>query len=306
VKTVNIPTYDQFVHPLLKVLALHLDGIKAGDAHDAVADAVGLTEDDRKILLAGGYPLYRSRIGWAHDRLKRRGLSSSPHRGRWQITDKGQQFLAAHPEGIDEDTLRDITFVEWPPKTGDTRTHLTDEVSTLAAKQSPEERIDAAISELADSVAAELHDLIVSASPSFFERLVLDVLHAMGYGVSRADLEQTGGTGDGGIDGIITLDRLGLEKVYVQAKRWTTGTVGREAIQSFFGALAGRKATKGVFITTSSFTQGAREFARQVSDHIVLVDGQELTSLMIEYGVGVSVQRTVKIARADHDYFEGT
>ena len=124
------------------------------------------------------------------------------------------------------------------------------------------------------------------------------------YGASRSDLEATPLTGDGGIDGIITLDRLGLEKVYVQAKRWAKGGVGRPEIQKFFGALAGRRANRGVFITTSTFTGEAKEYARQVSDSIVLVDGKELAALMIEYGVGVSVQRTIKIARLDSDYFE--
>jgi restriction system protein len=174
----------------------------------------------------------------------------------------------------------------------------------LAAKHSPEERIDSAISELNDSLSEELLGIVLNSPPEFFERLVLDVLHAMGYGVSRADLDPTGGSGDGGIDGIITLDKLGLEKIYVQAKRWSTGTVSRPDIQGFFGALAGKRATKGVFITTSAFSAGARDYAAQVSDSLVLVDGQQLTELMMEYGVGVTIQRTVKIGRVDSDYFE--
>lgn len=156
--------------------------------------------------------------------------------------------------------------------------------------------------ELNDSGASELLDLIGNASPSFFEHLVLDFLHALGYGTSRADLSKVGGSGDGGIDGIISLDRLGLEKVYVQAKRWPNN-VGRPEIQGFFGALAGRHAMKGVFITTSSFSREARDYAQQVSDSIVLPDGSRLARLMIEHGVGVT-HRPLKIAQVDSDYFE--
>ena len=165
----------------------------------------------------------------------------------------------------------------------------------------PEERIDAALDELRTSVARDLLERIGSAPPAFFESLVLDVLHAAGYGTSRVDLQTVGGSGDGGVDGIISLDRLGLEKVYVQAKRWK-GAVGRPDIQAFYGALAGRRATKGVFITTSKFTREAHEFAHQV-ERIVLVDGDRLTRLMIEHGVAVS-SRTMAIPRVDTDYFE--
>jgi len=156
---------------------------------------------------------------------------------------------------------------------------------------------------LNDSVAAELLSLIGHASPTFFENLVLDLLHAMGYGTSRKDLQRVGGTGDGGIDGIISLDKLGLEKVYVQAKRWQQN-VGRPELQSFSGALVGRRAKKGVFITTSGFTRDAREFAEHVADHIVVVDGVRLTALMIEHGVGVT-HKPIKVAEVDGDYFEG-
>jgi len=167
---------------------------------------------------------------------------------------------------------------------------------------SPTERIDGAIEELNQSLAAELLDTISRGSPAFFEQLVLDVLQKMGYGTSSA-IEHTGKSGDGGIDGIITLDRLGLEKVYIQAKRWQ-GSVGRPEIQGFFGALASRRATKGVFITTSRFTNEAVEFASQASDSLVLVDGAHLTRLMVEFEVGVSVERTIKLCHLDSDYFE--
>lgn len=145
--------------------------------------------------------------------------------------------------------------------------------------------------------------MISQSSPAFFEQLVLDLLVAMGYGASRKSLQHTGRSGDGGIDGIISLDRLGLEKVYVQAKRWQN-QVSRPDVQGFFGALAGRRANKGVFITTSGFSREAREFAKQASDGLVLIDGAQLARLMIEFKVGVSIERGITIARVDTDYFE--
>ena len=163
-------------------------------------------------------------------------------------------------------------------------------------------RIDEAIAELHDSVASELLDLIARSSPTFFEHLVLDLLHALGYGITRSDLQQVGGSNDAGIDGIVSLDRLGFEKVYVQAKRWQN-TVRRPEIQSFYGALAGKRAKKGVFITTSDFSKGATEYAANVSDGIVLLDGARLARLMIEHGVGVT-HRPLKVAQVDGDYFE--
>ena len=165
----------------------------------------------------------------------------------------------------------------------------------------PDDRLERALTDLRDTTAEDLLETIGRNSPKFFEMLVLDLIHAMGYGASRADLQHAGRSGDGGIDGIISLDRLGLEKVFVQAKRWQN-PVGPESVQAFYGALEGRRANKGVFITTSSFTSGAIEFASLI-EKIVLIDGARLAELMIEYGVGVS-HRLVKIPKIDSDYFE--
>jgi len=172
---------------------------------------------------------------------------------------------------------------------------------TTSPVLSPDERLDGALLELNAAVGAELLELVMNNSPAFFEHLVLELLHAMGYGTSRTDLQRVGGSGDAGIDGIISLDRLGLEKVYVQAKRWQN-SVGRPEVQGFYGALAGQRANKGVFITTSTFTAQAVEFANSV-ERIVLVDGAKLTELMIEHGVGVD-HRTLKVPKVDSDYFE--
>jgi restriction system protein len=301
-----IPTYDVFIPTLLRVLAAHPEGLRSRDAQEEVAKAVGLNEEDRATLLpSGAQTVYQNRIGWAHDRLKRAGYSQSIRRGYWQLTDAGRAFSAAHPTGLDEKTVDAIALIPKTSRVSD-GADASRKVDTLpapiAAPQGPEERIDDAIEELNESLARDLLAMIADASPAFFERLVLDLLLAMGYGASRADLQRVGGPGDGGIDGIVALDRLGLEKVYVQAKRWKA-SVGRPEIQGFFGALAGRRARKGIFITTSSFTKDAKEYALSVSDSIVLVDGKLLAALMIDHGVGVA-HKTLRTARLDGDYFE--
>ena len=183
---------------------------------------------------------------------------------------------------------------------------ILDDTETLFDAATPEERIDAAYAEIRERMTADLLEQIQLSSPAFFERLVLDLLHRLGYGTDKDDLKRTGGSGDGGIDGVIALDKLGLEKVYVQAKRYADeNTVGRPAIQAFFGALAGRRATKGVFITTSKYSREAREFARSASDSIVLLDGHRLAQLMIDNRVGVSPKKRYDIVEIDSDYFEG-
>ena len=300
-----VPSYNEFIFPLLRLLSDRPDGIRSRDAAEALADEARLTPEEREERLPSGrQALYYNRIAWAHDRLKRAGLSTSASRGVWQITDAGQAYLREHRDGVSEQDLEALARVgrgstvatSTSPGTGP-------EVSARPQPASPEEQIDGAIRELNDSLSAELLEAIMKSTPTFFERLVLDVLVAMGYGADRSSIQETPASGDGGIEGIITLDRLGLEKVYVQAKRWAN-TVGRPQLQGFYGALAGRRATKGVFITTSDFSRDAREFAGSVSDSIVLVDGKMLTGLMIDYGVGVSILRTVKIGRIDTDYFE--
>jgi restriction system protein len=301
-----IPTYDQFIEPLLRFLGSRPEGAKTSEVYAALADAVSLTDDERDDRLPSGtrQPRYQNRIGWAHDRLKRAGLSQSRERGTWQLTDAGRAFVASHPAGLGDDEVEKIAKVAPDSRLTDPDSPEPTATQQQAASDSasPDERIDQAISELNDSVASELLDMIGRSSPTFFEHLVLDLLHALGYGTSKLDLQRVGGSSDGGIDGIISLDRLGLEKVYVQAKRWQNN-VGRPEIQGFFGALAGRRAKKGVFITTSAFTREARDYANQVSDSIVLVNGSRLARLMIDHGVGVT-HRPLKIAQLDSDYFD--
>lgn len=294
-----VPTFDQFIFPLLQVLARAPEGLRAAEAHERVADWIALPPEARAQTLEGGQPVYRNRIGWAHDRLKRAGLSSCPRRGLWQITPKGRDFFATHVTGIDEHTLRQLASVKGQEASISEQEGGAEHL--LVQNASPDELVQAAIRQQQESLRVELLELIKNNSPEFFERLVLDLLLKMGYGGSREDLYRVGGSGDGGIDGVISLDRLGLEKVYVQAKRWQS-PVGQPEVQNFKGALAVRDTKKGVFITTSDFTPSARQFAEKAG--ITLISGDRLAALMIEYGVGVSVYDTVKLCRVDGDYFE--
>lgn len=304
----TVPTYDQFIEPILRFLAQAPDGATAKAAHDAAASTLGLTEVDRLQMLASGTQLvYKNRAGWAHDRLKRAGMSSSPKRGLWKLTAEGLAFVKAHPSPLPPDLTQKLAmdFIGVKLKATGVSEEPTGaaviQPQDAAAVASPDDQLEVAVAELRKSVTSELLELLASVSPAFFERAVLDLLHEMGYGANRADLQQVGGPGDAGIDGVISLDRLGLEKVYVQAKRWQEN-ISRPNLQAFYGALAGQKARKGVFITTSLFSTQAREYAKSV-EGMVLIDGPRLAGLMIDYGVGVSA-RVVKIPKIDSDYFD--
>ena len=302
-----VPTYDKFIEPILRYLASHPDGAAARDVHDASAQALGLNDAERAELLpSGAQHVFKNRAGWGHDRLKRAGLSASSRRGYWQLTEAGRAFAHDHPPPLPENVLE--TIAVWH---GDVRLRPGAAVSAESSTAptaiadrgtvSPDDRLEQALSELRQGVVAELLDVLLQVSPEYFETIVLDLLHKMGYGTSRADLVRVGRSGDGGIDGIISLDRLGLEKVYVQAKRWQN-SVGRPEVQAFFGAIAGNHATKGVLITTASFSQQAIAYAGTV-DGVVLVDGSKLADLMIEHEVGVT-SRPVRVPKIDSDYFE--
>lgn len=307
-----IPSYDQFIDPLLRYLGQFPQGASTRQVYAAMAQALGLTEADcGELLPSGTQPIYQNRVGWAHDRLKRAGYSSSPKRGQWQLTPQGQTFLQSHPEPLSPQEvdhlakgnvtvrLKPADPSDDPAETPDTAAASLEDPGVI--QQSPLEQLEEALGEINQSVATELLESIGQSSPLFFEILVLDLLNAMGYGTSRRDIQHVGGSGDGGIDGVISLDRLGLEKVYIQAKRWQKN-VGRPEVQAFYGALAGQRANKGVFITTSDFTSQAIEFARSV-EGVILVNGARLTLLMIEYGIGIS-HKIIRVPKLDSDYFE--
>lgn len=302
-----VPTYDRFIEPVMRYLAARPDGATARDVHDGAAQALGLSDADRAELLpSGAQQVFKNRAGWAHDRLKRAGLSTSSRRGYWQLTQAGLDFARNHIAPLSENALETIAVwhsdVRLRPGAEERQEPSTATPPvTDRGTVSPDDRLEQALSELRQGVAAELQELLSQVSPEYFETIVLDLLHKMGYGTSRADLVRVGRSGDGGIDGIISLDRLGLEKVYVQAKRWQN-SVGRPEVQAFFGAIAGNHATKGVLITTASFSQQAIAYAGTV-DGVVLVDGHKLALFMIEHEVGVA-SRPIRVPKIDSDYFE--
>ncbi len=303
-----VPTYDQFVEPVMRYLAKHPEGAPARDVHDAAAEALDLSESDRAELLpCGAQRVYKNRAGWAHDRLKRAGFSVAPRRGHWQLTEQGHAFASAHSAPLPAEVLEKLVTEHKDVRLRPT-TDVEEPVTTAVepsiserATASPDDRLEQAMAELRQAVTAELLEMLSQVSPEYFETIVLDLLHKMGYGTNRADLLRVGRPGDGGIDGVISLDRLGLEKVYVQAKRWQS-PVSRPDIQGFYGALAGQRANKGVFITTSTFSQQAIDFAGSV-ERIVLVDGRKLANLMIDHEVGVTL-RSLRVPKVDSDYFE--
>ncbi|WP_020648505.1 restriction endonuclease [Solimonas variicoloris] len=304
-----VPTFDQFIEPILRHLAAHPEGVPAHAAHEAAAGALGLSAEQRQEQIGSGQATYKNRSGWAHDRLKRAGLSTSPRRGYWKLTDAGIAYAREHASPLPAKEVERLATANVALRLGNNDPQSKPAMPDIAppsippgAPVSPEERLEQALQELRDSAAADLLESLKRASPLHFENIVLDVLHALGYGASRDDLQRVGGSGDGGIDGVISLDKLGLEKVYVQAKRWKENTVGRPDLQAFYGALAGQRAKRGVFITTSSFTPQAQDFAKSV-EGIVLVDGARLVHLMIEHEVGVS-SRIIKVPKLDSDYFD--
>ena len=290
---------------MLPVLQLAADGSnhKLSEAVDKLADLMGLSDSDRQEMLPSGTQtrLY-NRVGWAITYLTKAGALAKPSRGRFCITDRGQQLIAKNPTEISNEILSQ--FEEYQ-EFRNTRNSEENSSSTPADSNTPEEKIELAVVELRSSLALDLTARLSEVDPARFEQIVIDLLVAMGYGGSRSDAAQVvGKSHDGGIDGTIKEDRLGLDVVYVQAKRWQ-GTVGRKEIQSFTGSLEGERASKGVFITTSDFSKEALEYVRKISKRIVLIDGKRLASLMIDFGVGCTVAHTYTISRVDDGYFEG-
>jgi restriction system protein len=300
-----LPPQAAFHHAVLRHLSSQPDGDRRQNIHEAIPNLLGLTPAQRSERLTNlpHHLRYRHRSGWALSMLKAAGYVDNPAPGIWRITERGRELLRHYPDGFDEGTGRRVIREGRNESAEQDSPAGVAEVVAPATQQTPDERIDGALEEIRQAAARELLERITQAPPLFFESLVLDLLHAMGYGANEGDLERVGGSGDAGIDGVISLDRLGFERVYVQAKRWQA-SVGRPDVQAFYGALAGRRARKGVFITTSTFTREAQEFATHVTDSIVLIDGSRLTSLMIEHGVGVSHYRLLRLPKVDADYFD--
>ncbi len=299
----SIPDYETLMLPLLKIMA---DGKEhePRELTESLADQFKLTSEERKqVLPSGRKPVIYSRALWAKTYLGNAGLLESTARGKYRITKRGLEVLKNNPAQIDNKFLR-----QFPEFVGYMHRSRNDEGADKVGEEksaTPEELSESSYQTLRDSLAQELLGRIKGAPPKFFEELVVDLLVAMGYGGSRKDAGQAvGQSGDGGIDGIIKEDRLGLDAVYIQAKRWDS-TVGRPSVQNFVGSLEGYHATKGVLITTSTFAPSAREYTKSVGKKIVLIDGEELAQLMIDHSVGVAEVAKYEIKKVDVDYFGG-
>jgi restriction system protein len=303
----SVPDYQALMLPLLEAMADGRDW-SVRDIRDTLAAALSLSEEDVRETISSGQRRFDNRLGWARTYLSQAGLLTSPARGHWRITSLGEVALKEHPERIDASYLRRFpAFVEFLRRRADEGGTGPGGVQVLReGEKTPEEVLDETYHALRQSLADELLERIEKCSPSFFESVVIDLLLAMGYGGSRTDAARAvGRTGDGGVDGIISEDRLGLELLYVQAKRWE-GTVGRPVVQAFAGSLEGLRARKGILITTSQFSKEAHDYVRMIEKRIILIDGRRLAQLMIDAGVGVSVMSTYSICRVDMDYFENT
>ena len=302
-----IPDFQTIMRPLLAMVADEQEHT-ATEIREHLAGEFALTEEELHALLPSGRAkTFANRVGWATTYLYRTGLLDRPKRSMYRITARGQDILAQNPSRVDLRVLSQFDefheFRARAPRAGPTP--LTAGAEADATEHTPEEQIDAADAQLRAALAAEVLERVKEQSPAFFEQLVLDVLRAMGYGGTHEDaVERLGQSGDEGVDGMIREDELGLDLIYVQAKRWQN-PVGRPEIQKFFGALHGKRASKGVFITTSVFTSEAAAYADSVTPRVILVDGKELARLMIEYEVGVATSRKYEIKRIDLDYFAG-
>lgn len=304
----EMPTWEGFMVPVLTALS---DGAvrSRGEVGELAAGVVGLDEDQRKIMLSSGQPMYVNRVGWALSQLTRVQALARPSRGNYAITDAGRQVLAAFPGGVTEADLdrlgEDPASAIQPYVPTRTRVGPSEPASPAPTPLDPTEQIAEGVERINEAVSKELITRLLAKPPAFFERAVVDLLVAMGYGGTGGKAAATQLVNDGGIDGVIDQDVLGLDKVYIQAKRYAPGNaVGRPELQGFVGALSG-KADGGVFITTSTFTQGAIDYARyDTKARIILIDAARLTDLMIRYGVGVQVKQTVRIVEIDEDFFE--
>lgn len=294
----TIPDYQSIMLPLLK-LAGDQQEHKMKDVTDELANQFGLTEAERKTQIPSGtQSLFYNRVGWARTYLVKAGLLDKPARGQIKITGTGLKLLAENPSEINNKTLK-----KYPGFQQFIKVDPIESTTPETRIQTPEELIEEGYQSIRDSLAAELLSEVKTASPQFFERLVVELLVKMGYGGSRKDAgEAIGKSGDEGIDGIIKEDRLGLDVIYIQAKRWENNIAPAE-IQKFVGALHGKKANKGVFIITSSFSKNAWEYASSVGTKVILIDGNQLAQLMIDYNVGVTSVSSYEIKKIDSDYF---
>jgi restriction system protein len=304
-----VPDYQSVMLPLLRFAAEKGEEISTGEAVEFLAKEFGLTDEDLKEMLPSGIqPTFVNRVGWPSTYMKKAGLLEATRRGFYRITPRGRDLLKKQPKIINVILLKQYPeFVEFQQLKGTRSAEKVKDVKEPpdTSTATPSEALEAAYENLRDELADELLARLKKSSPSFFERVVVELLVKMGYGGSRADAGKAiGKTGDGGIDGIIKEDKLGLDVIYIQAKRWENNPVGRPEVMQFAGALQAQKASKGIFITTSRFTDDARSYVSQIGSKIVLIDGDQVTNLMIEHDVGVSTVSMYPVKKIDTDYFD--
>lgn len=299
-----IPDFQSIMLPPLK-LAADGDVHYIHDAVDKLADSFSLSDDEKSRLLPSGQqPIFYNRVGWARTYLKKAGLIEDPRRGYFQITEQGKAVLKENPDRIDMQYLRQFPeYIEFRQTARETdQIDLSEEV---LEDLTPEEALENAYQRIRKDLSEVLLEYVLGSSAGFFEKLVVELLIKMGYGGSQRNLARAvGQSGDEGIDGIIDEDRLGLDTIYIQAKKWKPiSSVGRPEIQKFVGALQGKRAKKGIFISTTRFSDDAREYARMIDTKVVLIDGSQLTDLMIDFSVGVTTRTSYEIKSLDTDYF---
>ena len=279
--------------------------MKTSECAERVATKLGLSEEDRLVMLpSGSQRLIVNRTGWAAWYMMQAGLVSRPSRGVIQATEEGKLLLAKKPPVINNKLLQTYPLFIAKMKKQTPEPGVPQSEDFTEQDQPPDEQIESAFLRLNNSLASELQDHMSKMDPFRFEQLVVDLLFAMGYGGSREEAAKvTKKSNDEGIDGVINEDRLGLDVIYIQAKRWQS-SVGRKEIQSFVGALAGQQANKGVFITTGDFVQTAIDYAKSIPQKVILINGARLAELMIEHNIGVTTSRTISLKRIDSDYFE--
>lgn len=305
----SIPDFQTLMLPVLRIAAA--GEVRISDVVEKLADEFALSEEDRSHLLPSGkQTTFANRIHWAKSYLGKAGLVELTKRAHFLITEQGRQVLAAPPERLDIKYLnRFPSFQQFREGEGDSENGdiASSPAADMLTTLTPDEAMRKAHHQLEGALADELMQRIRSGTPAFFESLVVRLLVGMGYGGSVADISKAlvGGTGDGGVDGVIDQDPLGLDRIYVQAKRYADGnTVGASAIRDFFGSLDRFKATKGLFVTASTFSSAARDTAGQLSKRIVLIDGDQLTRLMIRHGIGCRIEETLYVKKVDEEFFE--
>jgi len=300
-----IPDYQSLMLPVLWLVQDRTEH-PVSEMRQRIADQLGLTESELSERLSSDTTtVFMNRVGWAVQYLKSAGVIRAMRRGVYEITERGLSLLKTQPSEITVKTLRQFPeFTEFEVKGSETAQTSVPDTQQNETKATPEESLENSFQVLRDALAHELLETMKNGTPAAFERIVVDLLVAMGYGGSVEDAGKVvGKSGDGGIDGIIKQDKLGLDAIYVQAKRWKD-IVGSPEIMRFSGSLTKRHASRGVFITTSTFTKDALEFVEAMPQKIVLVDGKQLASLMIEHDVGVSSTKAYTLKRLDQDYFE--